>query len=112
MGQLLILLIILGFSSYRITRFFIVDTFFEGTRERLHLFLANQANKNGKLRIVWEKTYDWSSCTWCFGFWVSIALYSIYIWQCPIWFSRFDWVYVFAIAGLQGILHAWEPDEE
>lgn len=105
----LLTFIILSFAAFRLTRFLIIDTFFEGTRARFHTYLAN---KQGKLKFLWEKIYDLSSCTWCLGFWTSLILYSFYMWICPIYFGRVDLINVFAIAGIQGLLHAWEPDNE
>lgn len=105
-------LIVLGFAAFRLTRFLVIDTLFEHTRHKLYAFFANQAQKEGKLHFVWEKLYDLSSCTWCTGFWLTLALYSSYIWTAPWDFTRFDVINVFAIAGIQGMLHALEPGDE
>lgn len=99
-------LIVLGLAAYRVTRFLIIDSFFEGTRNNLQTWLAN---KRGTLAA---KLLDLISCTWCAGFWVSMVIYSLFLWQCPIWFSRLEWINLFAIAGVQGFLHALEPNED
>lgn len=107
----LIPLLVLGFASYRLTRFFVIDTFFEGFRHKFYAFLTNRADKKGKLQLLWLKIYELTSCTWCFGFWVSVALYTVYAWNQPD-FTKFDVINVFAVAGVQGLLHAFEPDNE
>src|ERR1051325_3523535 len=99
-------LLVLGFAAYRITRFLVIDSFFEGLRHKLYSFLVNRADKNSKLHVLWIKTYELLSCTWCLGFWVSVILYTVYAWNQPA-FTKFDIINVFAIAGIQGLLHAW-----
>lgn len=108
----LIPLLVLGFAAYRITRFFIIDSLLDGSRNKLHVFLANRATKEHKLHLLWEKLYDLTSCTWCWGFWISLVVYAVIMWVAPWDFTRFDVINVFAIAGVQGILHAIEPDNE
>lgn len=100
--------LILAFASYRLTRILIIDTIFEGTRGRVHQFLLNQAQKEGKLSGLWFKLLDLSSCTWCTGVWVSFLIYSIYLGELPS--NRFEWLTVAGIAGVQGMLHAVEPE--
>lgn len=100
---------ILGFAAYRITRLLVIDTIFELSRAKFYSFLAN---RQGKLSFIWQKTLYLTSCTWCLGFWVCLALYSVYVWGNPTDFSRLDWINVFAVSGVQGLLHAFEPSEE
>lgn len=104
-------LLVLAFASYRLTRFLVIDSLVEGFRGRFYTFLSNRSQKNGHLHLVWEKLYELSSCTWCAGFWISTILYTVYVWTGPQDFSRFDVINIFAIAGIQGLLHAFEPDE-
>lgn len=104
-------LLVLAFASYRLTRFLVIDTFVEGLRAKLYTFLTNRAQKNGPLHRLWVKIYELTSCTWCTGFWVSVALYTAYVWTAPWDFSRFDVINIFAIAGIQGLLHALEPED-
>ena len=101
--------LLLGFASYRITRFLVIDTLIENVRNRFHTFLAN---RRGRLKIIPHKFLDGISCTWCLGFWVSLVVYSLYLWNCPVDFDQVDWLNVFAVAGVQGILHALEPDND
>lgn len=102
----------IGWAGYRLTRFLVIDTLISGIRNKFHSFVVNQAQKNGKLKKVWEKLYDLTSCTWCTGFWVSFALYWAWFWKSPADWNQYDIIAVFAIAGVQGILHAIEPDNE
>lgn len=103
-------LIVLAFASYRLTRFLVIDSFAEGIRHKWYAFLTNRAQKDGPLHLLWLKAYELTSCTWCTGFWVSVALYTVYAWNQPA-FTKFDVINVFAVAGIQGLLHAFEPDE-
>jgi hypothetical protein len=43
---------------------------------------------------------DLVSCYWCFGFWVSVGMYYLYIYYPEI-------VNVFCILGIVGLLHEW-----
>jgi hypothetical protein len=103
-------LIILSLAAFRLTRFFVIDTLSEGVRLKVHNFFINRSQKNGKLSWLWEKLYELTSCTWCAGFWVTLGLFTAYVWNEPWDFSRYDWISVFAIAGIQGFIHAIEPE--
>lgn len=100
-------LIVLGFASYRLTRVFVIDSILDGFRTKFHTFLAN---RQGKLAFFAHKLLELISCTWCFGFWISLLVYSVVLGGYPWDFNRVDWVNVFAVAGVQGLLHAYEPD--
>lgn len=104
----LVTLAILGFAAFRITRFLVIDTLIDGLRAKFHTFLAN---RRGKLQFLAQKALELTSCTWCAGFWVSLLLYSLYVWHNPLDFTRFDWINTAAVAGVQGLLHAYEPEE-
>lgn len=99
--------LVIAIASYRIARFLVIDTLIEGIRNKLHLFLVNRADKNGPLRLLWQKIYELTSCTWCAGFWVSAGVYAVYYYHGLVWP-----IIVFAIAGVQGLLHAFEPGDE
>lgn len=105
-------LVILAVASYRLTRFLVIDTLISGIRNKFHTVLVNNAQKRGKLRLIWEKIYDLTSCTWCSGFWVSAILYWIYTWTSPADWDQNSIISIFAIAGIQGFLHALEPGDE
>lgn len=101
--------IILALASYRATRFLVIDTLLEGLRSRFHTFLINRTQKEGPLKLVWLKAYELTSCTWCTGFWVSAGLYAL--WLNDYYYSR-TVIIALAIAGVQGMIHALEPDDE
>lgn len=105
-------LIILALASYRLTRFLVIDTLIAGTRNKFHSILINRAQKNGILQKIWEKFYELTSCTWCLGFWVSLALYWAYTWNSPANWNQNSIISILAIAGIQGMIHALEPDDE
>lgn len=104
-------LLVLGFAAYRLTRIFIIDTIFSGFRAKFHFFLANKAEKGEKLSMFWEKLLEMTSCTFCFGMYASLAIYSLFLWEYPWDFGRLDWISVAAIAGVQSMIHALEPEE-
>lgn len=101
----LTVLALLSFASYRLTRLLVIDSIFEGTRSRFQTFLAGKDNFFGR------KALDLVSCTWCVGIWVSLFLYSFYAVKYPTTFTRYDWITFLAVAGAQGLLHSWEPEE-
>lgn len=101
-------LVVLALAAYRITRFLIIDSLTQGLRTKFHVWLTSR----NKLQSVFEKLFELTSCTWCFGWWVSLALYSLFLWSAPWSFGRMDWISVFAIAGIQGMIHALEPGDE
>lgn len=111
MLEIILLGLWLGIASFRVTRFLVIDTLFQGLRNKFHSFLINQSQKEGKFSLVWSKLYDLTSCTWCAGVYVSLGLYSLWMWTCPLDFGRMDWINVAAIAGIQGFLHSIEPDD-
>lgn len=105
-------LIVLAIASFRITRFLIIDTMLSGSRNKVHSVFINKAQRNGKLHVLWEKLYDLTSCTWCIGFWVSLVVYWLFTWDSPADWNQLDLFNVFAMAGIQGMLHAIEPGDE
>lgn len=103
-------LLILGFASYRATRFVVFDTLIEGTREKIFLFLINhQANRT--TRFLNGKALDLLSCTWCAGFWISLLIAGLYFGELPWYFTRHQWLSTLGITGVQAFIHTVEPDE-
>lgn len=103
----LLILLILGFCAYRITRFFIVDSLLNEKREQFHLWVINDAPGP---KILRQKAFELTSCTWCFGFWVSLIVYGVYI-QEYIWdWTVKNWLSAIALSGIQGFIHAIEPE--
>ena len=98
--------LILGIASYRITRFLVIDSLLEPGRAKFH---AKLETKSG---LMWTKLYDLISCTWCAGWWISLVVYATYKGNFFIDWTRLDWLSAIAVAGVQGMLHAVEPDEE
>lgn len=107
----LVPLIVLAFASYRITRFIVVDDLSEGVREKVHLFLIKKEQKEGRLKFFWTKLYQLTSCTYCTGFWVTAALYATYAWDKGYSVGAHI-INLFAVTGLQALLHSWEGGED
>jgi hypothetical protein len=102
-------LVILILAVYRVTRFFLFDTLIESERTKLHEFLTKGERVNS---WFFQKLYDFTSCSWCFGVWVALVLTSFYFWECPLDWTRELWIFFAAVAGGAGLLHAFEPNEE
>lgn len=103
-------LIVLALASFRLTRFLVIDTLTEGPRNKFHSFLVNKIQKENKFfHLLWNKIYELTSCTWCAGFWVTAALYAAMKNGNQYVLYAID---IFAIAGAQGLLHAYEPGDE
>lgn len=101
-------LVVLAFASFRLTRFLLFDSLIDEPRN----FWYNQVGGGTKFRFIREKLLDLSSCSWCAGAWVTLFLYSIYVSDYPWEFSRFNWLSVLAVAGVAGMLHAYERTED
>jgi len=104
-GAQLATVVILGFAAYRVTRLLVIDSLLEPGRSKFHDAVER---RNG---LVWDKIYDLVSCTWCVGVYVSFIIYAVYLWDLFVHWTRVDWLSAIAIAGVQGMLHAVEPDE-
>lgn len=104
----LILIAVLGLASYRATRFLLFDTLIEGIRSRWYTFLVNRRRP----AIFWQKLLDLTTCTWCSGWWITTLIYSLFIKTAPWNFGIYEAVTLLAIAGVQGLVHAFEPGDE
>lgn len=100
----LTILLVLAAASYRITRFIVIDDLIELQREWFRTWFLNQGGP------VWDKFYDLFGCTWCVGVYVSAAIYWLYSQDFEL--SVEAGLNIAALAGVQGILHAFEPSEE
>lgn len=100
----LLTLAVLALASYRVTRFIVFDSLFDGLRHKVQNWLLV------KEALPYVKTLDLISCTWCVGVWVSAALYWLYSQDFQL--SVEAGINIAGIAGAQGLLHAFEPDGE
>ena len=101
-------LVLLALAAFRVTRFIIFDSLIDEPRDKFHIWLVTK--KEGDFRkprtSIWmSKIHDLFSCTWCVGVWVSVLLYWVYA-------REFDFINIAAVAGLQGLIHLLEPDDE
>lgn len=104
---------VLAFACYRITRFLIFDSMFGGTREKMYVGLANASDGPKRFRAALaNKALEGLSCTWCLGVWVTVAVYWLYRSTPPHEWGRHGWIAFAGIAGLQGLLHSYEPGDD
>lgn len=104
----LLTFIILAFASYRITRFFLFDSLIAHSREKYYVVLSNASMKGNRLKkLLAHKLLELSSCSWCLGVWVTGAVYWSYTQYGLTWYHI-----VAGLAGVQGLLHAYEPGDD
>jgi hypothetical protein len=104
----LLTLVLLALAAYRITRLIVIDSIFDEVRDwidrKVGDLVTDKVTGQYRRRVVIEKIQTLLGCTWCVGVWVSLGIY----W---LWAGEFDFIPVAAVAGLQGLLHAFEPGE-
>lgn len=106
----LALLVLLALASYRITRLVVIDSILDEAREWFFQKLDYKHNKttntyNSRNFLIQKLSYL-LQCTWCVGVWVSGFVYWLYSQDIMIP------LYVAAIAGAQGMIHALEPSDD
>lgn len=94
----LTVLVFLALASYRLTRLVVIDEIFSTPR---NAFLGWVVEHLGRVGGYVNYLF---SCTWCLGVWISAGVYWLYA-------NDFVFLDVAAIAGLQGLIHALEPEE-
>lgn len=105
--------LVLSFGSYRIVRFLIFDTLIEHARQRFYVRLANaQVGGWAVKRALAHWLLGAISCSWCLGVWVTGGVYWLYTNTNPLGWGRLGWLTYAGLTGLQGLLHAFEPDGE
>lgn len=105
-------LLILGLASYRLTRLFLFDAILDSLRNKLHAGLANASLKGSVVkRRLSEFLLKATTCSWCLGVYVTFAVYWLYVGNYPQDWGRLGWLTYAGITGLQGMLHAFEPDD-
>lgn len=101
----LTVLVFLALASYRLTRLVVIDEIFSTPR---NAFLGWVIEHLG--RVGWYINYLFS-CTWCLGLHISWFLVSLYLQTWPWDLGINGWIFVSAVAGIQGMIHALEPNE-
>lgn len=100
----LTILLVLAAASFRVTRFLVIDDLIAVQRDAFRTWFLNKGGP------VWDKLYDLFGCTWCVGTYISAAIYWLYIQDFELsWEASLN---IAAIAGVQGLLHAFEPGDE
>ena len=99
----------MALAAYRITRLIVIDSILDEARDwffRKLDFKLDKTTQTFKSRnFFMQKLSYLLQCTWCCGVWVSYGVYLL--WDHGITVP----IYVAAIAGAQGMIHALEPAE-
>jgi hypothetical protein len=98
--ELLILIVVLGLVTYRVSRFIVLDTLWESWRDRLHAWLMSKP-------ALWRiKLHELLGCPFCVTIWVSAGACLLTRWfvgsfAMPVWawlgaatFALVVWEYV------------------
>lgn len=105
----LMLLLMLGVASYRLTRLALFDTILNSPRQHWYVWLLNRKYRFTKALAT--KMLELTSCSWCLGAHVSWAVLALWNRTWPWQFGIHGWIFAFAVMGVQGMLHAIEPGE-
>lgn len=106
----LTVLVLLALAAYRITRLIVIDAILDEVRDWFFTKLDFKKQKDGtflnRSNIFVQKLSYLLQCTWCTGVWVSVGVY----W---LWTQGYTLpIYIAAVAGAQGMIHALEPSDE
>lgn len=129
MLELVLTVLLLGWASYRITRFFVEDTLLgmgshsqvengslvevpnSPLGEAVFRFAYNGEDGSNK-GFIRGRIGDLLGCTFCLGAWVSFSAWALWTWTLPwqvgVQFQQW-WVCAFAVAGVQAYLNS-RPD--
>lgn len=111
MIETILMMLVLGLASYRITRFLVTDTLM-GMGPDSGSWLSTKVdafayNPDGSNRSWWRgKIGDLVTCLYCLGWWVSCAVLALWTWSFP-WTSNDpqQWILLaFAISGIQAFI--------
>ncbi len=99
-------LLILGLASYRATQLVVWDTIGEGPRARLELWHAHK-------HTSWFRTFlrQLVSCTYCAGWWLSMAATLTYLTAISAWGNSpliVHAVECWAVTGVQALLNRYD----
>lgn len=105
---------VLILAAYRITRFFVHDSlmgFGSDSDSRISVRLDRFAYAEDGSGRSWWREYlgDLLTCTWCLGFWISLAVYAAFAAATSTYEDvpfAIHVINVFAIAGGQGYLNS------
>lgn len=104
------ILVLLALAAYRITRLIVIDSILDEARD---WFFQKLDYKKDKITGVYQsrnfllqKLSYLLQCTWCAGVWMSGLVYWLYSEDIMLP------IYIAAIAGAQGMIHALEPSDE
>lgn len=97
--ETLVLVVICGLCSFRVTRFITRDSLIDEARD----WVVNWSYRGGMWRL---KVGVLAECPWCIGVWVSLLIGCLAIGVWP-WLLGVDgWVTVGAVTGVQALLNA------
>lgn len=102
--------VVVVLAAYRITRFLVKDSligFGPDSASRISVRLDRFAyDSEGNGRSWWrEYVGDLLTCTWCLGFWVSLAVACTWLRLMPWELGIEGWGVAWGVAGAQGYLN-------
>lgn len=103
--------VILVLAAYRITRFFVKDSLIgmapdSGTPMSVRVDRFAYFDNGEDRTWLRGKIGDLLTCTWCTGWWVSLAVTALWLELAPWLLGVHGWVLVFAVAGAQGFINS------
>lgn len=104
--------VMLCFAVYRATRFAMLDTMFDDTRDRLDLWLAAQCNSHdGIAGALLRKIHDGAFCAFCVSVWLAAG--AVWFWT----LTDYEWswasiIHILSIsAGAMAVYRYIDPPE-
>jgi hypothetical protein len=102
--------ILLSLCTYRAVRFFVDDSligFNVASESEVGEALYRWGkDSDGNDRVWWRaRLVDLGSCTYCFGWWLSLTVACLWLWAWPWQLGREGWLTTIALAGAQALLN-------
>lgn len=107
----LAILVVMGFAAYRATQLVVWDTIADPLRNRIEQWHARSLDPaTGRFGRVPSFVRGLISCTYCAGWWLSVATVLLYVtfthqWDQPLIGVALD---CWAVAGIQALLNRWD----
>lgn len=113
----LAVVVVMGLAAMRLTRLVVADTITDPWRERLYRWAWDEEHPTARDGALWPTprggfrtwVYAGLTCAWCFGVYVSVAVYCGWRWGGDV--ARAI-IVVAAVAAVQGALAVWTTKDD